>query len=43
MQLYICAGFRDDKRCRAKYNNRLGNYYDEYVEIVPFKFVPGFL
>lgn len=40
---HLIAGFRDDLRCRFKYNNKLNNYYDKYVERVPYKFVPGIL
>ncbi len=31
--------FRDDARCRAKYNK----YWDQYCKMVPYKMVPGIL
>lgn len=31
---------RDDSRMRAKYNNKHGQYYDEYCKKVPYVFIP---
>lgn len=33
-------GMRDVVRCRDKYNNVHGNFYDEYVKKVPYIFIP---